>query len=223
MYIYIYIHTHRCYVFVADLTRISSGDKASTSERSSSTISRAISWCFCFCCFVEFVCLLRASERASLPLCRRHLLALARGGLGQRAFALLPGRPAGCPAATQMSNTGCDSNGIFLPLFGNRHMRVHLPMTIQALPGAIGPLPNVPFIPSDWLPGLAARSGRSSTSRFVVLNQCMICSFDLLGRSSTSLRLRSRASWSSSRLLGTAGVGDVHVFRCSCYCSCFSM
>ena len=29
-------------------------------------------------------------------------------------------------------------------------MRVHLPMTIQALPGAIGPLPNVPFSPSDY-------------------------------------------------------------------------
>ena len=26
-------------------------------------------------------------------------------------------------------------------------MRVHVPMTIQALPGAIGPLPNVPFVP----------------------------------------------------------------------------
>ena len=28
-------------------------------------------------------------------------------------------------------------------------MRVQLPMTIQALPGAIGPLPDVPFIPSE--------------------------------------------------------------------------
>ena len=29
-------------------------------------------------------------------------------------------------------------------------MRVRLPMTIQALPGAIGPVPNAPFTPSDW-------------------------------------------------------------------------
>ena len=28
-------------------------------------------------------------------------------------------------------------------------MRVHLPMTIQALPRANGPLPNVPLVPSD--------------------------------------------------------------------------
>ena len=27
-------------------------------------------------------------------------------------------------------------------------MRVHLPVTVQALPGAIGPLPKVPCIPS---------------------------------------------------------------------------
>ena len=34
------------------------------------------------------------------------------------------------------------------------HMRVRLPMTIQALPGAISPLPNAPFIPSESTPRL---------------------------------------------------------------------
>ena len=33
-------------------------------------------------------------------------------------------------------------------------MRVHLPMTIQALPGANGPLPNGPLVPSDVCTGL---------------------------------------------------------------------
>ena len=44
------------------------------------------------------------------------------------------------------------------------HMRVHLPMTIQALPGAIGPLPNIPFIPSE------TSRGRSSEVKRIALS-----------------------------------------------------
>ena len=39
-------------------------------------------------------------------------------------------------------------------------MRSQLPMTIQALPGAISPLPNVPFTPSELHAWMVAGSGR---------------------------------------------------------------
>ena len=36
---------------------------------------------------------------------------------------------------------------VLLPLFGSRRECEYTCLTIQALPGASGPLPNVPFIP----------------------------------------------------------------------------
>ena len=41
--------------------------------------------------------------------------------------------------------------GIPTLVWRQTQMRVHLPMTIQALPGANGPLPNGPLAPSEFL------------------------------------------------------------------------